>query len=548
MWAVLWRDPEESINESKLIIAVDWRKPEEVNRIVDTIKEWCKGHIDRILIKFNDQLFRLWVDGVLELTDEQEWYILMLDPKLHDIPQTVAHAIEQLAESWLAEKTEYITIHASWWTDMIKAAVESRNKAEIKTKILAVTVLTTLWEKWAQASFDETAKYWVLKLAKIALEAWADWIVCSPLEAPILRAVFWEKYSDFLIVTPWIRFADSKVDHQTRRKTPSWAILWGSSDLVCWSDILVKNQDWTINTAAMIAAIDKFFNEIDGIVYQAEKKKYEFERLLYTGEWLDLLKYIWAIYSRPEWWAYCRLASKLLSDTYINIWASERNYLVLEKAARELAEKLNKTVWLDKVWADKIDEVRWDYVIMWAQMWSVRLSWVLAEKMWIETSIYAEKNNPEKEALDDIKALLGMFTWKLQPTTLLQWVEELTKRKYSDTMLLNRHDIDLTWKKVILSEDIVTEWTTLDRMIELVKQKWWEVIAIACVWNRHWKDNFKWIPMISCVVPPKFGMFWDENTPVEKRIWKEMLPAWSKIAEKPKNVWNELVQSMRDSM
>ena len=72
----------------------------------------------------------------------------------------------------------------------------------------------------------------------------------------------------------------------------------------------------------------------------------------------------------------------------------------------------NKNKWLD---AD---------VVMWAQMWSVRLSLTLAEKLWIEESVYTEK-----------------------------WGEDDTE------MILKRHNIDLTGKKVVLSEDIVTKWS-----------------------------------------------------------------------------------------
>jgi len=165
-------------------------------------------------------------------------------------------------------------------------------------------------------------------------------------------------------------------------------------------------------------------------------------------------------------------------------------------------------------------------------MWSIRLSSYLAAGMWIQESVYTEKTG--------------------------EWDSE---------MALKRHDIDLTWKRVVLSEDIVTKWTTLQRMIEIVKEKWWEVVAITCVWNRYWKNEFMGIPLISCFTPPWFNMWWDEETLSRVRTkrlkeWKietsinaeietikttyPKLPEWSLIAEKAKNVWNDLVESMRD--
>ncbi len=274
-----------------------------------------------------------------------------------------------------------------------------------------------------------------------------------------------------------------------------------------WSDIIkgLENQSVDKARSEVLTRLAAFLDNIQSLQRGTPSetkftvpREFEFEKLLHTWEWLDLLKYIWAIYRRPEWWAYCRLASDLLSDTYINIAASERNYRVLQRAWKELAGQLLKR-WIT---AD---------TTMWAQMWSIRLSSYLAAGMWIQESVYTEKTG--------------------------EWDSE---------MALKRHDIDLTWKRVVLSEDIVTKWTTLQKMIEIVKEKWWEVVAITCVWNRYWKNEFMGIPLISCFTPPWFGMFYDDKTPEENRWNHPKLLEWSQIAEKPKNEWKTLVESMRD--
>lgn len=82
-------------------------------------------------------------------------------------------------------------------------------------------------------------------------------------------------------------------------------------------------------------------------------------------------------------------------------------------------------------------------------------------------------------------------------------------------------------------------------MIKIVQQWWWEVVAITCVWNRYWKDSFENIPLISCFIPPKFHMFYDKNTPEKNRWNNPRLPQASKIAEKPKNIWNDLIESIK---
>ncbi len=542
-------------NWPKLIVALDNINEDRAREIMEQLKDFKW----KIVFKVNDLLFELWAKWIAELLWETE-VSAMLDPKWHDISETIINYLRKLAKyPELKERTEFLTVHASNWKKALKKLMDEKIKLWLSTKVFAVTALTSLDDEDTQTIFDETSKHSVLKLTKDALEAWVDWIVCSPLESPILREVYWDGYN-FEIITPWVRFAWNDIQDQKRVKTPADAIRNWSSHIVMWRDIL-KNDD-------VVLVVNRFFNEVAWILPEV-KWEYQFEKLLYSWEWLDLLKYIWAIYRRPEWWAYCRLASELLSDTYINIWASERNYLVLERAWKELAENLNDVLWLDKLKPAELDKVRWEYVVMWAQMWSVRLSWVLAEKMWIETSIYAEKNNPEKEIFIKLKKFIELdLLSNFSQSYFIKFIDILTK-KFPSKMVLSRHDIDLTWKKVILNEDIVTKWSTLEKMIEIVNERWWEVVAITCVWNRYWKDEFMWIPLISCFTPPKFNMLLDKKTLIsirDKRLkeWKskveieeelkkvmnenEWIPKWSKIAEKPKNDWKELVQSMRNDM
>jgi orotidine-5'-phosphate decarboxylase len=411
----------------------------------------------------------------------------MLDPKWHDIPNTDKNYINKLWDNNLWEKAEFVTMHASNWYEGLKKAVDTKKEKGIKTKIFAVTALTTLDDSETNRIFDENSKHSVLKLAKEALDAWVDGIVCSPMEAQLLKDVY--KDYNFEIITPWVRFEWWENWDQKRVMTPQKAIEQWSNHIVMWRPIL-----WSENVAK---TVERFFEEIKWVWYVSDEQRHEFERLLYTWSWEDLLRHIWAFYNRVEWWKYCRLASWLLSNAYINIWSIERNYLVVERAANEMAKKIKDT------------ELKAD-VIMWAQMWSVRLSLYLAEKLWIEESVYTEK-----------------------------WWED------NKDMELKRHDINLEWKKIILNEDIVTKWSTLTKMIELVREKWWEVIGISCVWNRYWKDNFEWIPLISCYTPPEFELYWDEETPKGARKDYPELQNCNEISEKPKDNWDELVKSMK---
>lgn len=147
--------------------------------------------------------------------------------------------------------------------------------------------------------------------------------------------------------------------------------------------------------------------------------------------------------------------------------------------------------------------------------------------------------------------------------------ESTYTEKDGDAMALKRHDLGengFAGKKVVLSEDVITKGSTLAKMIEIVKAGGGEVVAVTCAVNRSGKDNFEGIPLFHCYIPPAFGMWWDEKT-LEKTRANETatgkspdqieeiisqiqsnntpLPENSQIAEKPKNEWNSLVQSMR---
>jgi hypothetical protein len=73
-----------------------------------------------------------------------------------------------------------------------------------------------------------------------------------------------------------------------------------------------------------------------------ENGNFAFEKILHTGDWESLLKYIGAFYRRPPGGAYVRLASKLLSDSYVNVGATERDYRVLDRASDELRGQIQK--------------------------------------------------------------------------------------------------------------------------------------------------------------------------------------------------------------
>ena len=110
---------------------------------------------------------------------------IFLDLKLHDIPNTVAGGVRAV----LPLRPRMLTIHASGGSAMIRAAHQAAGVAATdRPMILAVTVLTSLDQTDLVAvGVAATPAEQVMRLARLAIEAGADGLVCSPLEVAMLR-------------------------------------------------------------------------------------------------------------------------------------------------------------------------------------------------------------------------------------------------------------------------------------------------------------------------------------------------------------------------
>ncbi|HEY2668228.1 MAG TPA: orotidine-5'-phosphate decarboxylase [Actinomycetota bacterium] len=148
------------------------------------------------------------------------------DLKLHDIPTQVQGAARSLASKgvWLT------TVHASGGRAMVAAAVEGAGAAGSGTLIAAVTVLTSLDAADLGSlgvAADPLAQ--VLRLARLAVGAGAQALVCSPQEVAAVRA---EVGPGVLLVTPGIRPLGGDAGDQSRVATPAAAVAAGADYLV----------------------------------------------------------------------------------------------------------------------------------------------------------------------------------------------------------------------------------------------------------------------------------------------------------------------------
>ena len=147
---------------------------------------------------------------------------IFLDLKLHDIPATVRGAA--LAVAPLAPA--YLTVHAAGGAEMVAAAVE----ALPNTRITAVTVLTSLDEEaLAEIGMGGPAQDAAVRLARLAVDAGARAVVCSPREVAAIRAAV---AADITLITPGVRPAGASLDDQRRVATPAQALADGADLLV----------------------------------------------------------------------------------------------------------------------------------------------------------------------------------------------------------------------------------------------------------------------------------------------------------------------------
>jgi len=148
---------------------------------------------------------------------------VFLDLKLHDIPNTVSHAVK----SAVGLGVHMLTVHAGGGTDVLRAAVDA---AGSRLAILAVTVLTSLndddiHETGIPASVSDQ----VLRLASLAQKIGCAGVVTSPCETASVRKALGES---LLIVNPGVRPAGAGKDDQERTATPAEAIRAGASHIV----------------------------------------------------------------------------------------------------------------------------------------------------------------------------------------------------------------------------------------------------------------------------------------------------------------------------
>ncbi len=147
---------------------------------------------------------------------------IFLDLKLHDIPNTVAKAVQSLH----VLEPAILTVHASGGRAMLE---DAKAAAGVNTKVVAVTVLTSLdASDLNEIGYARNAAAQVERLADLAQDAGLDGIVCSGEEVGLIR----KRWHDGFFVVPGVRPAGGAMGDQKRAVTPRAAIDAGASIIV----------------------------------------------------------------------------------------------------------------------------------------------------------------------------------------------------------------------------------------------------------------------------------------------------------------------------
>lgn len=206
--------------EKRIIVALDFNAAKIALNLVDSLDpKLCR-------LKIGKELYTACGPDLLKQIQNRGFEVF-LDLKFHDIPNTVAKAVNVAGNMgvWM------LNVHASGGQAMMEAAREALLEfGSQRPKLIAVTVLTSLVQlDLNQIGIDSSPEEQVSKLALLTRDAGLDGVVCSAAETRLLRAQLPE---EFFLVTPGIRRATDAVGDQKRVLGPADAVRSGSNYLV----------------------------------------------------------------------------------------------------------------------------------------------------------------------------------------------------------------------------------------------------------------------------------------------------------------------------
>ena len=225
-----------------LILALDIPTREEAAPILRQLRGQLRW------VKIGLQMFTAYGPNYVREVAGMGFHIF-LDLKLHDIPHTVAKAVESLAPLPIS----MLTLHTAGGGEMMRVARAAQEKHNPRLLLLGVTVLTSMDSAGlAEIGVASPAAEQVARLGRLAVDSGLRGLVCSPLEVAMLRRTL---PADVQLVTPGIRPAgEAGGDDQKRVMTPADAARAGSTYIVVGRPIL-KAADPAAAARAILAEL-----------------------------------------------------------------------------------------------------------------------------------------------------------------------------------------------------------------------------------------------------------------------------------------------------
>ena len=230
----------------KLLVALDVESGARALELASMLRSVAGG------FKIGSRLFTLEGPSLVRRLADSGARVF-LDLKFHDIPNTVAQAVESAVQTgaWM------VNVHASGGVPMMRAAADAgRNTAARLNQppplLIAVTVLTSIDDDTLRnIGVNRPVADQVLHLARMTQSAGLDGVVASPQETAAIRAACG---ADFAIVTPGIRGASAggERNDQARTMGPAEAVLAGASYIVVGRPIIAATDP--LEAAESIAA------------------------------------------------------------------------------------------------------------------------------------------------------------------------------------------------------------------------------------------------------------------------------------------------------
>lgn len=234
--------------KERLIVALDVDTKEEAETLIELLKE------DVGMFKIGLQLYTSAGNEIVRFIKSKGCKVF-LDLKLHDIPNTVAESARVLTQLGV----DMMNVHAQGGYEMMKrakeATVEESKRLRIDPpKLIAVTILTSLGEEEVKSiGYEKSPKGMVELLGKLTKEAGLDGVVCSPLEASIIRDACGP---DFASVTPGVRPSGGDIGDQKRVTTPKMALEGGATYIVVGRPI-TKAEDVAAAAKAIVKEMEE---------------------------------------------------------------------------------------------------------------------------------------------------------------------------------------------------------------------------------------------------------------------------------------------------